>query len=47
MDAGARLGRYAIRSQLDEGGMREVYLARDTQLDRDIFRETYGCDYLT
>jgi serine/threonine protein kinase/dipeptidyl aminopeptidase/acylaminoacyl peptidase len=34
--AGTRLGRYEIRSQIGEGGMGEVYLARDTQLDRDI-----------
>lgn len=30
--AGARLGRFEIRSQIGAGGMGEVYLARDTKL---------------
>ena len=34
--AGTKLGRYVIRAKIGEGGMGEVYLARDTQLDRDV-----------
>ncbi|MEK6337558.1 MAG: LpqB family beta-propeller domain-containing protein [Acidobacteriota bacterium] len=33
---GTRLGRYEVRSQIGEGGMGEVYLAHDTQLDRVV-----------
>lgn len=33
---GTKLGRYEIRSQIGVGGMGEVYLAEDTQLDRRV-----------
>src|SRR5216117_2886067 len=36
LGSGAKLGRYEIRSKLGEGGMGEVYLARDTELDREV-----------
>ncbi len=34
--SGLRLGPYAVLSPLGEGGMGEVYLARDTRLDRTV-----------
>src|SRR6476469_4901664 len=34
--AGAQLGSYEILSLLGAGGMREVYRARDTRLDRTV-----------
>jgi len=34
--AGTRLGVYEIRSPIGAGGMGEVYLARDTRLDRQV-----------
>ena len=33
---GVRLGPYGITAQIGEGGMGEVYRARDTKLDRDV-----------
>jgi len=36
ISAGTKLGRYEIRTKLGEGGMGEVYLAVDSQLDRTV-----------
>ena len=36
LDTGTKLGRYEIRSKIGEGGMGEVYLAVDTELDRNV-----------
>src|SRR6266849_1079816 len=36
LSAGAKLGRYEIRSKIGAGGMGEVYLAQDTKLDRKV-----------
>jgi len=36
LTAGTRLGAYSIQSALGAGGMGEVYLARDTNLARDV-----------
>jgi eukaryotic-like serine/threonine-protein kinase len=36
LEAGAKLGRYEILSQIGKGGMGEVYLAKDPKLDRSV-----------
>ncbi len=36
LGVGARLGHYAVTAKLGEGGMGEVYRARDTRLDRTV-----------
>ncbi|HYY56400.1 MAG TPA: protein kinase [Pyrinomonadaceae bacterium] len=36
LEAGTRLGRYEIRSPIGKGGMGEVYLAQDSQLERTV-----------
>ena len=36
LEIGARLGVYEVTAKIGEGGMGEVYRARDTKLDRDV-----------
>ena len=36
LEPGTKLGRYEIRSHIGAGGMGDVYLARDTELDRNV-----------
>ena len=36
---GTSLGPYAVTAEIGEGGMGEVYQARDAKLDRDVVQE--------
>ena len=42
--SGARLGPYEIVAPLGQGGMGEVYKARDTRLDRTVAIKVRGHD---
>ena len=36
LQVGSRLGHYDVTARIGEGGMGQVYRARDTKLDRDV-----------
>ncbi len=42
LKVGDRLGPYEVTAKIGEGGMGEVYRARDTKRDRDVARTRGG-----
>ncbi len=47
ISAGDKIGRYQIRSLLGAGGMGQVYLAQDTQLERPVAIKVLPADFTT
>ena len=47
ISSGTKLGRYEIRSQIGAGGMGEVYLAQDTELNRKVAIKVLPADLAT
>ena len=45
LNAGFQLGPYAVTAKIGEGGMREVYRARDTKLDRGVALKVLRQDF--
>ena len=44
LDVGSGLGPFSVTAQIGEGGMGEVYRARDTTLDRDVPVSDDACE---
>ena len=45
LNAGAKLGRYEIRSKIGAGGMGEAYRAKDPQIGRDVAIKVLSADF--
>ncbi len=45
LSAGTTLGPYAVTAKIGEGGMGEVYRARDTKLDRQVAIKVLPLDH--
>jgi serine/threonine-protein kinase len=47
LSAGTKLGRYEIRSLIGAGGMGEVYLAGDPELERNVAIKVLPADVMS